>query len=789
MRRLLLSLAFVISFVLPFTLFAQDFIKIEGHITDDAGNPLIGANVTIQQTMYGSTTDEKGYYFFKIPESEVGGEMNLQVDYMGYISQSRKITPVVGTSTYDFKLEGNVFSIRPIVVSAQRREEDLQKVPISVVAVDRIQIRNRGADRMLDLQYSKPNLFNGTGEFNRKMVTTIRGISGFNRSAGQECRASYYIDDVYMGRGIAVNRDLLDLERVEILRGPQGTLFGKNTVSGAIHFITRKPHPGREAIISLDGGNYNFLNTNVLLNAPLVSNKLFARFSGKYMTRDGFVTNLYNNTDLNGWNILSGRLQLRYLHSEALDIIWTLDTMRDRRNRRTPTVALNDTFAPGPREVSHDAPEYGHRDMIGTSLKIDYQFFGKYLLKSITAYQRNKTWSMLDEDSLPLFILYSEDVVTDYHFTQEIRVNSPYYEKINFVTGIFYFYQKANQKFAALAGPYFAVPGYKLYSDGPVTTNSIAWYFTSNYQLLPKISLTAGIRYTSENKKISWNQTNDPPALFPNIVDYKDDYEKGVFSPRIGINYYLNNQFMLYGTIAQGYTSGGWANHAVSSPEYLKYYPEFVTNYETGLKSTLLKDKLIFNVCGFWAKFRDYQVEVWRPQSDGLFLPAFMNAGKVSTRGFEMEMNALPRSGLSISAALGYTDARYDEWKNGGGDGIDYDGNRMEWAPKFEYTLALNYQYPVNMFGTFYLQGDWIRKDGFYSEPDDEPSDWVDGYQLLNGRIGFEHKSKTWGLFVWGKNLTDELYMLERSVLPVGTPYAYYGIGRTYGVQIEYRFF
>lgn len=785
-----LQTIFIVLFILSSSLiFANEIIQIQGTVTSETGKPLIGANVMIKETNYGSITDERGYYNFVIPFSESSKEVTLKVGYMGYITQTKLITLSGETNSYDFQLKVNVFSIGPIVVSSQRREENLHKVPISVVVVDRMEIQNRSADRMVDLQHSVPNFYMGTGQFNREMYTSIRGISGFNRSAGQETRASYYIDDVYMGRGIAVNRDLMDLERMEILRGPQGTLFGKNTVSGAVVFTTRKPQGKWESSIDLDAGNYGLINPSFVINAPL-SKQFFLRFSGKYHKRDGFIKNLYNNTIMNGWDIWSGRLQMRYLPSEDLDIVLKIGGTRDRRNRRTPVMAVNDSLAPGVREVSHDAEEFGHRDMFGSSLNMEYRFSNNYRLKSITAYQRNTLRSAMDEDSSPLFILQSHTNVKDYHFTQEFRLTSPLYRNYNFVAGLFYFYQNANQEYTALAGEYFPIPYYEYYSDGPVTTNSIAFYFSGNYYITPKISMTGGVRYTYEDKRITWNQKNLPDPIFTlNILDYNDTYAEGILLPKIGINYFPYEQFMLYGSITRGYTSGGWANLAVSSLEYLKYYPEYVTNYETGVKSMLFENRIMFNATGFISKFKNYQVEVWRRLSNGLTDIVFINAGKLTTKGMEIETTVLPWKNLSISAALGYTDARYDEFKNGGGEGIHFDGNRLEFAPEFEYTISFNYQYPFDTIGTFYLRGDWVRKDGFFTEPDNHPTDWVDRYHLLSGRFGFEHKSKSWNVYFWGKNITDELYKLDRRLLFVGAPYVWYGIGSTYGIQVCYQIF
>jgi len=223
----------------------------------------------------------------------------LKIQYVGFVSQTKEIRIRMDANSYDFQMKRDVLSLKPIIVTAQRREENLQNVPVSITAMNAKEIHNRGINRVFDLQNSIPNFFLGDGTFNVRASSSIRGISGMSRASGVETRANYYIDDFYLGRSVAVNQDLFDVERIEILKGPQGTLFGKNTVSGVINITTRKPFNGWEGTVSVDAGNYSYLSGAIIINTPLKDNKLFARFSGKIMSRNGFVTNLFNNKDYN----------------------------------------------------------------------------------------------------------------------------------------------------------------------------------------------------------------------------------------------------------------------------------------------------------------------------------------------------------------------------------------------------------------------------------------------------------------------------------------------------------
>jgi iron complex outermembrane receptor protein len=685
-----------------------------------------------------------------------------------------------------------VLSLKPIIVTAQRREQDIQNVPGSITAMNTEELTNRGIDRVIDLQNSIPNFFLGEDTFQWATYSSIRGIAGASRAPGVEKRANYYIDDVYIGRSIAVNQDLFDLERLELLKGPQGTLFGKNTVSGAINITTKRPVNKWEGAIRVEGGNLNYLNSQLVLNAPLMDNKLSARFAGKIMRRDGYVTNLYNNKDMNGQNVIYGRFQIRYLPTQNLDIILSIDALRDRRDRRTFVMALDGVgfdVAPDPREISHDLNEFEHRDIFGSSLNMLYQFDNKYCLRSITAYRKVKNWGNWDEDLSPQPFYVGINESEDSHFTQEIILTSPLFRNYNFVAGLFYFYQNSDQTFG-LDGAPEAFPGNLfLLSYGPVKTHSIAGYFHNNFYLNSTLLLSGGLRYTYEYKTLNWSQFNDSDsgAFYVNIENYTDTYSKGVFSPQIGLQFQLQEHLMFYGKTTWGYKSGGFGNHTVASLEHLKLKPEYVVSFEGGIKFTTFNDRLSFNTAAFISKFDDYQTEVWQINSLELLLPVYTNAAKVTSKGFEMELNAIPTNNLTLMASFGYVDARYDEFNSDDPD-QDYTGNRLELAPETEYSLSVEYHMPIIYFGTFSIRADYIRKDEYYVDASNAPDFHVPGYELIDAKIGYESYTGSFGVYIWGKNLTDNLYMLVRSQTPVGINCAWYAMPRTFGIGLTYNF-
>ena len=788
MKKLLQFFLVTIVFLIPSQITGQNEIIIKGKVKDKSGYPLIYANISIVDDSYGSSTNRNGDFAIELPSYYLNKNVVLNVQYIGFITQTKEIKSLESMNVYDFYMKKDVLSLKPIIVTAQRREEYLNNVPISIAAMDNNDIKSRGIDRVMDLQNSVPNYILGDDTFNHMTVSSIRGIAGSNRASGVEKRAHYYIDDVYVGRSIAVNMDLFDLERIEILKGPQGTLFGKNTISGAINLTTRKPVNEWEATLSADAGNLNYFNSNIIINTPLKDNVLFARFSGKIMRRDGFVRNIYNNKDLNGQNIMNGRFQIRYLPLPNLDINLSLSALRDRRNR-TIGIALDGLgydAAPNPREVSHNYIEFENRDLFGSALNMAYQFSNNYSLKSITAYRKIKNWGKLDLDLSPVQLYYLTITTKDAHFTQEIRLSSPLYENFNFIAGLYYISQKSDQKDDARSTPEASIPNFIMLSYGPVRSNSLAGYFHSNINLTNSLSLFTGIRYTYENKRLNWTQINDPYPYI-NLQNYTDTYSKGIFSPQIGIRYKILDQFISYGKITWGYKSGGWGNHSVLMLEHLKLRPEYAISYEMGAKLTTFNNRLSFNSALFLSKFDDFQTEVWQVGPHEYVQPIYKNAAKVTSKGFEIELIAAPMNNLYLFGSLGHVIATYDEFDSA--PGYDYTGNKLELAPETEFNFSIEYRIPVINIGTFSIRGSYIHKDDYYFDASNTKDFLIEGYELIDGKIGYENLNGSLGIFLWGKNLSDSLYMLTRAMTPEPTKFAWYGLPRTFGVQVSYSFF
>jgi|GEM_PF-143572 len=765
-------------------------------VARDTGAPLPGASIELTgpglTEKRGGLTDTEGRYTIQnVPP----GVYTVKVTFIGYLSVTPPNVAVASGASVvvHVQMEVSPLEMQPIIVTAQKREEDLQKVPISISAIDARALQRRGADRFVDLQYSIPNLQV------RKLISSqvpvfIRGIGDWSRNIGYEARAAVYVDGVYEGRSVAVNQDLLDIERVEVLRGPQGTLFGKNTVSGAISLTTHKPNGQHQSRFSIEVGSYRLVNTRAILNIPLVENRLFAKLTVKGANRQGFIRNLFNNRDLNGISTFAGRLQVRALASGSLELNLSVNGLRDRSDPSTNALAVAGPafdLAPDPRQVSHDAGEFRNRDLFGTSLSVDYGAPGGFALRSISSYHASAWEALSEEDYTNVWVSFSNFDEKSRHLTQEVRLTSPPGRKADFVAGLYYFYQKTETTRNWSASERLLRTAFTLSGEAPgnATTRSIAGYVHGNLRLTDRVTLTGGLRYTHDNKRIDYSIRNKPsPIFFIDIDHYRDRYSEGAFSPRGAVNLQVSGNVLIYGSAARGFKSGGWNADFITTLDQFRFNPEFAMSYEAGFKSTTHNNRFRLNAAAYLTKLHDYQVfQFQQPTPDRTFL-TLTNAGKVTSKGVEVELQAVPVSGLELSAGLGLTYARYDEFKNGGGPGIHYDGNRLG-PPEGVFNFSADYRVDLGLRGRILAHGDLAHRGGQFTNPNNNRrTNYIEPYQLLNARVGYETPAGSWGLFFRVQNLTNRLYQEFKDVSFSGARRAWFGMPREYTVQVTYHF-
>ncbi|HEY0939993.1 MAG TPA: TonB-dependent receptor [Steroidobacter sp.] len=722
------------------------------------------------------------------PQGRVCAAPGLAFHHRLFICGASLLAVATPAAAQSERVSQSVGGLEEVVVTAQKRSESLQDVPIAISAVGAEEMVRSRTLQVRDLQAQIPNVGFGVRD-NKDTTISIRGIADNTRNVGYDARAGVYVDGVYVGQSQAMNQGLLDLDRVEVLRGPQGTLFGKNTVSGAINLITRKPDAETRVELGLDVGNLGLFAQQALVNVPLVSDRLFLKVSGRNERSDGYIKNLHNGDDLNGENTTSGRVQARWLATEQLEINLSADVLREHPHGVTNAVATG-----GPafeetgsvRRINMDAQGDSDRTVEGAALTIDYSLGSGRTLTSVTAYRGSDATRPVDEDYSSADSLASDFADDTSQFTQEFRLASTS-ERLDYVVGLYYMDQDLETRHGATGGVDLGLPGYRVVTSGTSKNQSYAVFIDGNYHITDDLTLTAGGRYTRETKDIAYSINGGPP-LFMNLDSFKDSLRDSSFTPRVGLSYEFVPDVMGYVMVSRGAKSGGWNADFITTTEQIAFGPEEATNYEAGLKSTLFDRRLRINAAIFNTKYTDYQVSQFVQLSTGGTLITLTNAGEVTSRGLELEMAASLTPQLQLNANLGLLEAKFDSFKDGGGPGVHYDGKTLPYAPKVSGGLALDYRYEELSAGALDFRVDYSYKGYLYSNPNNGDQFRSPGYGLVGVRAGFRTHDSKWGVYAWAQNLTDKLYSNFNGLSFLGVPRADIGPPRTYGLELRAKF-
>ena len=688
-----------------------------------------------------------------------------------------------------FAADTEAGALEEIVVTARKRTESLQEVPISVSVLTNATMKKIGATKVRDLEYVVPNLV-FSGFWDTQVSIAIRGVGDFTRNMGQEMRVGMYVDGIYAGRSGSANQELLDIERVEVLRGPQGTLFGKNTIAGAISLTTVKPNEDFGGYVTAEYGNYNLLTIKGSVNVPLIEDKLYSKFSLIHRTRDGFVENLFvGQKDAASSDYLIARAQFRAILGENTEAILTLDYKDDSHEAYLgePNVGIGFDQAPKVHQLNTWLTPVNESEAFAIALTVDHEYSNGYSLTSLTSYRNTEAVARWEENhsSLRLFdVTFGDD---DTQISQELRLASPQGNRLTYVAGLYYWYQKAETDRVAISGSDL-IPGVTLTvpQTGDVKTDSYAAFVHGEYQVTDDLSITGGLRYTKENKDLNYSQLGVP--LFIDFVNFEDKYSDDAWTPNIGLSYKVDDDKLLYATVSRGFKSGGWNADFVVTTD-IGFDAEFATSYEIGAKTEWLNNRLRLNVAGFVTKYTDFQVFQFIPVAGGGLIFSLTNAGEVTTTGGEIELLAQPVDALTLTANFGYTDATFDKFKDGGGAGIDFDDNRLALSPETTLSLGAEYRFDISDAVGSYIRADYSYRGGMFHNPDNiKPEFYTSGYDLLSARAALLLNNSGLEIALWGKNLTDEVYDVNKWITFLGTSHSQFGPPRNYGIELRYSF-
>jgi len=700
-----------------------------------------------------------------------------------------------------------------IVVSAQRRDQVVTDVPISMTVVGEELLEKTRATTLEGMQQVVPNFsFEKTNGFNN---LSIRGVSGGGRNIGFDTRAGAYLDGVYVGQPQALGLPLFDVQRVEVLRGPQGHLFGRNTVSGAVSIVTRPPGDQLEGSVRAVVGNEGAYEAYGTIGGPL-GETVSGKISAAYEKRDGFVENLYDGREIDDLDRVTTRGQLRFTPTDAL----TVDLYADYAEIKQETVVTGEPqtdffdtevdFLPRkPRVMDINTRPYEDVTLWGSALTINYELGNGNTITSITGYRDTDQGRRNDSDYSRNDILYVTYNDKFEQFSQELRIASPTDGRIQYVLGLYYLEEKAYSYreatigedmdvvvplpvpgLSAPVGAAFRIaPGPAAIIDATVTTESLAAFAAVDFDLTDWMQVNLGARYTDEKKDLDFFLDGSRSGGFRIAsLDDTDSMSNSELTPSVGLTFRLREGMIAYARWGSGFKSGGWNVDFLNAAQVAAGYqfaPETVNSYEVGLKGDL--GRISFEVAAFRALYEDFQVFQTVRLPTGQNANKLSNAAKAESQGLEANIRARVTEGLTLSASLGLVDATYTSFPDGGGIGVDLDGNELQNAPPVTASVSADYRVQLGS-GSLSLYGEYSYRDESYTQPTNEEIDKLDSRSLVNARATYFIGDGNWSVSVWGRNLLDELYMSRRGRDFLGNQWVKWGDPRTYGLEVRYDF-
>jgi iron complex outermembrane receptor protein len=718
-----------------------------------------------------------------------------------------------------------------IVVTARQRKEKAQEVPIPLTVIGGASLATSGTARIEDIQARLPDM--NVALLNpRQNSIAVRGLGNNPANDGLEASTGIFLDGVYLGRpGMAIF-DFNDIDQLEYLRGPQGTLFGKNTTAGALNVTTKLPSYTFGGSAEITVGNYNNQQYLATVTGPLIEDKLAARLSVYDHTRDGIIENVATGGRNSDIGRQGGRLSFLLDATDDLSFRAIADYNREHDSigssfyDAAPTSTLftfyqtlaNAGYPVIPAPNNHYQTNINDLQTIsvqqgGLTLQGDWTLPGDYKVTSITGYRFWNFSPHNDADSTNLSLLEAGVQNHDQQFSQELRVASPKGDgPIDYTAGLYYFWQgqHTNQygtygtsPAVALAyGPQFVGANQVLLAD--LHTHSYAAFAQGNWHIRDDLTLTVGLRETIEQKTMGIYRdlahTVLNPAV-PNIDSTGVSPKSTNLAETVALAYQIEPDINLYTSFSNGAKAGATNNSPPPSVPLanapLVVYPEKADDLEIGAKTELFDRQLVLNIDAFYSLIRNYQatsfyIDPSNPAAAGSVLT---NVGAVRTRGIEAEATARPIEGLTLNVNGSYDNASYQSFRHGpcaaeyglpGSATCDLTGRPVVGAPRWIFGLNATYEFPVTDDIQGYVIGDYTWRSSFYSVIDDSAYSKIGNYGLVNLRVGAKFYDQKLDVSLWTKNLGDETYFQTLSISSTrGAYFGFPGDPLTFGATIR----
>lgn len=741
-------------------------------------------------------------------------------------------------------------AIADIVVTAQRREGRLQETPIAITALTAEALAQRGVTNLSDASRFAPGVDialggNGGGSFTSQVH--IRGVGQDDFIVTSDPGVGTYVDGVYLARAFGGLVDLLDVERVEILRGPQGTLFGKNTIGGAISVTTQKPAFTTAGAIQATVGGYNRIDASGMINIP-VSETVATRFSLATKNRDGFARRT-DGQDMGDEHFIGGRALALWQPSAAFTLLLSADGTRYRQGAsQAAIVEINPAAGPlqlwntlvrpsvpgqppasianpnDPFKSSATGTNVSNLDSGGLSATLDWQAGEHLSVKSITAYRALSTLYGRDADNSPARYIDDLHDVDQRQFSQEVQLLGDVDDgRFKYVLGANYFYEHARDSstvriFSGLFTALESLPGAIIPAAPGVNcasapqfcfggrrnplnvgldldidllnvtdNNSYAGFGQGTYKLTDRLSLTGGLRFTRDEKKYALDHrrpVSGVPVIAPTTVS--DAWQNLSF--RAGVDYKASDDVFLYGSFSQGFKSGGFNGRPTNQGAIEAYKPETVDAFELGAKTDFLNGRGRLNLAGFYNSYKAIQLTSFVTVPGSGLTQVIENAGNARIYGIEAELELRPAKGLIVTATGAWTQNAFTSLApNVVTVGLN---SKLPKTPEWKTNLAAVWTFGIGKGASAFVGGDWAFSSRVFNDVNNTPSLAQGELHLFNARAGVRLIDERLEISVFGRNLSNRRYIVAgvQSLGTTGGAEANFARPREWGVSGAFRF-
>ncbi len=698
--------------------------------------------------------------------------------------------------------------LEEVVVTAQKRSESVQDIPLAVTALSSDMLDERGITDMASLVSAVPAMHFGQAGANTRI--TIRGIGTEQTTVTGDPGVAFHIDGVYQARSSAGNALFYDLARVEVLRGPQGTLYGRNATGGSVNLISKEPENELNGHIEAQAGDYDQQRLQGVLNMPLADDKLLMRISAQYENRDGYYENLTPGADdIQDVDSLDLRAQFSYLASESLDarVIYNYSSsdgagfgIKGLGDYPVPPPATNEFYesaTPNPDDpwkIRYNDVADRNNSRQGLTLLLNWDF-DSVALKSISAWQDNKVDYIRDFDFSDVDISNENNYQDSTQYSQELHLSSTGSGSLQWITGLYYLTEESDTDywlndqgagFSTILPTIDVGLGNPAYFGNSSNTNSDAFgaFAQTTYDITPELKATAGVRYSKDKKKADVFRK----AFFaPAGVSFKkkDDWDDVTW--KLGTDWFVTDENMLYASVSTGFKSGGFLQQPLAEP----YDPEKITAWEIGSKNRFFDNRLQANISAYYYDYKDMQLttirEVQRETT---------NAGKSEIKGIELELIGRPMAGLDLSASFAYTDAEFTDYSDvdpqDRAAGLqDLSGNTLPRAPEYTVNLLAAYTWDFDIGSVTSSLVYYWSDEVYFTAYNREGLDQQDSYHKTDARIILNSADGSWYVAAAAKNLEDDEIASQIQLANPslgGVPATQWQAPRTYSLSVGYYF-